>query len=171
MAIHAIVRTDNMTGTKNAAFLKSGCFYNGSEPAVVDNAQFVVLGEKLGREVYKCTAPTADSVPQDIYLTAGVELFYDESTHHYLYEWENPAGKPVLLYKPVVGADNFSATAEAFSGTPEVGKYVGYAEGSTKMVVQDAKDAKTIGKIAEVETVGYGSGRYTYFNIDVVAAG
>lgn len=171
MAIHAIVRTDNMAGTKNAAFLKSGCFYNGREPAVVDNAQFVVLGEKLGREAYKCTAPAADSVPEDIYLTAGVELFYDESRTHYLHEWENEAGKPMRLYKPVVGADNFSATAEAFEGTPEVGKYVGYAAGSTKPLVQDAKDDKTVGKIVEKETVGYGQGRYTYFNVDVIAAG
>ena len=51
--------------------------------------RLVVLGEKLGREVYKATAPTATSTVADLYLTAGVELFYDQTVAHYLPEWVN----------------------------------------------------------------------------------
>ena len=169
MAIHAVVRLDDMTGTKVGTHLKSVKFYNGASAAAIDNAQLVVLGEKLGREVYKATAPSATSVPEDLYLIASEELFYDQTVTHYLTEWENAADKPARAYKLVPGADDFSATAEAFSGTPADGKFVGFAADSTKLLVQGTKDAKTIGVIKSHETVGYGSGAYTYYMIDVVA--
>lgn len=168
MANHAIVRLDVMTGTRVEADLKSAKFYDGEEPAVIDNAQLVVLGEKIDRECYKCTAPTEDSVRADIYLVATPELFYDECKKHYLTEWENEADKPVRLYSLHPVADTFSATEEAFDGVPAVDKFVGFAADSTKIAVQDDKDDKTIGKIVYKETVGYGKGAYTFFMIDVL---
>lgn len=168
--IHAVVRLDDMSGTTVDAALKSVKFYDGDAPAAIDNAQFVVLGDKIDREVYKATAPTADSTRSEIYLVAGVELFYDETTTHYLTEWENEADKAVRVYELAPNVNHFSATAEAFDGEPEVGKFVGFAAGSTKIVVQTAKDAKTVGKITFKETTGWGDGAYTYYMIDTVAA-
>ncbi|MEE1343625.1 MAG: hypothetical protein U0K49_02230, partial [Segatella copri] len=59
----------------------------------------------------------------------------------------------------------FSVTAEAFDGTPEVGKTVGFTAGSTKIKVEDTKGDATFGTILEKETVGFGEGKYTYFYI------
>ena len=97
---HAVVRIDKLGGTLDGAQLESAIFYKESDAAEIDNAQLVVLGEKLGREVYKATAPTATSTVADLYLTAGVELFYDQTVAHYLPEWVNEAGKPVRVYAP-----------------------------------------------------------------------
>lgn len=168
---HAVVRLDTMAGTKQPVYLKSGKYYSSEQPAAIDNAQLVVLGEKIDRETYKVTAPTSDSVVTDLYLVATPELFYDETRTHYLTEWQNEADTVVRLYKMVPEADCFSATKEAFDKTPAKGKFVGFADDSTKLAVQDAKDAKTFGKIVAVETDGYGKGKYEYFVIDVITAG
>ena len=168
---HAVVRLDNMTGTKQPANLKSGKFYSSESPAVIDNAQVVVLGDKIDRELYKVTAPSATSVVTDLYLVATPELFYDETRTHYLTEWVNEADSNVRLYKMVPECDCFSATKEAFEGVPQKGKFVGFKQDSTKLIIQDAKDDKTFGKIVAVETDGFGDGKYEYFVIDVVTAG
>ena len=150
---HAVVRIDKLGGTLDGAQLESAIFYKESDAAEIDNAQLVVLGEKLGREVYKATAPTATSTVADLYLTAGVELFYDQTVAHYLPEWVNEAGKPVRVYALNVSKGGFSATAEAF------------AADDTKIQIQEAADDKTFGCIDFVETVGFGDGRYTYYMI------
>ena len=159
------MRIDKLGGTLDGAQLESAIFYKESDAAEIDNAQLVVLGEKLGREVYKATAPTATSTIADLYLTAGVELFYDQTVAHYLPEWVNEAGKPVRVYALNVSKGGFSATAEAFNGTPAKGKYVGFAADDTKIQIQEAADDKTFGCIDFVETVGFGDGRYTYYMI------
>lgn len=166
---HAVVRIDEMAGTKNPTFLKSVMYYSSSEPAEIDNAQVVALGDKLDREVYKATAPAAGTARDALYLIAGVELFYDQTITHYLTEWVNEAGKPVRAYQLVTGG-TFSATAEAFNKTPSVNKYVGYTADATKLAVQDAADATTFGKIVHTETVGYGDGQYTYYMVDLIPA-
>lgn len=162
---HAVVRIDKLGGTLDGAQLESVMFYDNESPAAIDNAQLVVLGEKLGREVYKATAPTADSKVSDLYLVAGVELFYDQTQAHYLNEWENEAGKPVRVFSMNVSKGGFSATAEAFDGTPEKGKCVGFEADSTKLKIQESADDKTFGVIDYVESVGFGDGRYTYYMI------
>ena len=167
---HAVVRIDEMAGTKNSTFLKSVVFYGSSSaPAEIDNAQVVALGDKLDREVYKATAPATGTARDALYLTAGVELFYDQTITHYLTEWVNEAGKPVRVYQLVTGG-TFSATAEAFNGTPEKGKYVGYTADSTKLTIQESAEATTFGKIVHSETVGYGDGQYTYYMVDLIPA-
>ena len=163
---HAVVRLDIMSGTTDGSLLKSVKFYNSDVAADIDNAQLVVLGEREGREVYKATAPTATSKPRDLVLIASEELFYDETRTHYLTEFVNEAGKPCRGYV-LHNGDDFSATAEAFEGTPEKGKFVGFAAGSTKIAVQESADDKTFGKIESVEKTGYGNGAYEYFEIRV----
>lgn len=163
---HAVVRTDALSGTSDSTKLASVIFYDGDNAAAIDNAQLVVLGDMLSRNVYKATAPVAASARKDIYLTAGEELFYDQTIAHYLTEWENSAEKSFrCYYLPTYGG--FSATAEAFDGTPEVGKYAGFAAGSTKIVVKDAADGNTIGKITDSDVTGYGEGRYEYFYVSL----
>lgn len=168
---HAVVRIDNMAGTKQPVYLKSGKFYKSEDAAAIDNAQVVVLGDKIDREVYKVTAPASTSVVTDLYLVATPELFYDETRTHYLTEWENAADSVIRLYKMVPEADTFSATKEAFDGEPSKGKFVGFAQDSTKLKVQESKDDKTFGKIVAVETTGFGNGKYEYYVVDVVTAG
>lgn len=90
---HAVVRLDNMSGTKDGSLLKSVKVYKNDNPVAIDNAQLVVLGEREGREVYKAIAPTAESKPKDLVLIASEELFYDETRTHYLTEWVNEAGE------------------------------------------------------------------------------
>lgn len=172
MAKHAVIRLDAMTGTHVAEALKSVRFYDSNdEPAVIDNAQLVVLGDKYDREVYKATAPTAASTRADLFLTAGVELFYDETHTHYLTEWENGTDRPFRVYKvSQLEGQTFAATAEAFEGEPAKDKYVGFAAGSTKPLIQDAADATTFGKIVYVESTGYGEGAYTFYMIDIIPA-
>lgn len=167
--IHAVVRIDEMAGTTNPTFLKSVMFYDDDDQADVDNAQVVVVGDKIDREVYKATAPAAGAKREELYITAGVELFYDQTVTHYLKEWTNAAGKAFRVYQ-LVGNGTFSATAEAFDGTPEVGKYVGYTADSTKLTIQEAATATTFGKIVYKETSGYGDGQCEYFMVDLVPA-
>ena len=157
---HAVVRTDNLGGTKNGEQLASVIFYNDSNPAEIDNGNIVVLAEKLGREAYKATAPAAGAVAEDLYVIAEEELFYDQTTA----EWVNEAGKIIRAYS-LDSKGGFSVTAEAFDGTPEIGKTVGYTAGSTKIKVEDTKGDATFGTILEKETVGFGEGKYTYFYI------
>ena len=161
---HAVVRTDNLGGTKNGEQLASVVFYSDDATAAIDNGNIVVLGEKLGREAYKATAPAAGAVAEDLYVIAEEELFYDQTVAHYLTEWVNEAGKTIRAYS-LDSKGGFSVTAEAFDGTPEIGKTVGYTAGSTKIKVEDTKGDATFGTILEKETVGFGDGKYTYFYI------
>ena len=168
---HAVVRLDLMSGTTDGSLLKSVKVYKNDSPVAIDNAQLVVLGEREGREVYKATAPTAESKPKDLVLIASEELFYDETRTHYLTEWENEAGKPVRAYLLVAGADSFRVTAEAFDGTPEKGKFVAFADGSTKLKIEaDASADNVFGAIKrDPVKVGFGDGQYTYYIVDVIA--
>lgn len=163
---HAVVRLDNMSGTKDGSLLKSVKVYKSDAAVAIDNAQLVVLGDREGREVYKATAPVAASKVSDLVLIASEELFYDETSTHYLTEWKNEAGSICRGYK-LHNGDIFSATAEAFNKAPTVGKFVGFAADDTKIQVQAAADDKTFGKIASSEKVGFGNGAYEYFEIDV----
>ena len=162
---HAVVRTDNLGGTKNGEQLASVVFYkDGSTTSEIDNGNIVVLGEKLGREAYKATAPATGAVKEDLYVIAEEELFYDQSVAHYLTEWVNEAGKIIRAYS-LDSKGGFSVTAEAFDGTPAKGKSVGYTDGSTKIKVQESADATTFGTITDTDTTGFGEGKYTYFYI------
>lgn len=161
---HAVIRTDKMTGTDVDTQLYNVKFYSEDEAAVIDNGNIVMIGDldPENRDVHTVTAPTGEVDMGDLAVTAGVCLFYDESTRHYEDEWENEAERAFRAY----GLHNgcmFSVTAEAFEGTPEVGKYVGYTAGSTKIALADAASATTFGKIIDSDIAG----RYEYFCIRV----
>lgn len=175
MAKYAIVRTDGMSGTKDPTLTVSLKYYTTVDqvetPTEIQNASIVVLGDKLtldatttpvtvSREVYKATTPTSSSKIEDIVLVANPELFYDESRHHDLSEYINEAGEVIrgyVLHK----RDNFSATAEAFQGTPAIGSYV-IVGNTTKLVISATATGNTvIGKIDQIETIG----KDTYYHV------
>lgn len=168
---HAVVGTDMLVGSSNAAYLKSVVFYKDGSPAAIDNGNIVVIGDAIGPETYKAEAPAADSKRSLLALVAGVELFYDETRTHYLTEWENEAGKPVRVYLLVAGADSFRVTAEDFDGTPEKGKFVAFAAGSTKLKIEDSESADNVFGVIKHDPVkvGFGDGQYTYYIVDVIA--
>ena len=60
---HAVVGTDMLVGSSNAAYLKSVVFYKDGSPAAIDNGNIVVIGDAIGPETYKAEAPAADSAP------------------------------------------------------------------------------------------------------------
>ena len=57
---HAVVGTDMLVGSSNAAYLKSVVFYKDGSPAAIDNGNIVVIGDAIGPETYKAEAPAAD---------------------------------------------------------------------------------------------------------------
>lgn len=118
---HAVVRTDNLGGTKNGEQLASVVFYSDDATAAIDNGNIVVLGEKLGREAYKATAPAAGAVKEDLYVIAEEELFYDQTVAHYLTEWVNEAGKTIRAYS-LDSKGGFSVTAEASRALPRLAR-------------------------------------------------
>ena len=50
---HAVVGTDMLVGSSNAAYLKSVVFYKDGSPAAIDNGNIVVIGDAIGPETYK----------------------------------------------------------------------------------------------------------------------
>lgn len=162
---HAIVRTDNMSATRDGSLLVSGRYYgSGSELTEIDNGNLVVIGDydTDEREVRKCTTPATDSDISTLGIVVTPELIYDESRHHGLEEYYNEKGEEILVMR-LHANDFFSVTAEAIDGSPEKGKFLVSAD-STKLKVSDSgEDGTLIGKIAEVETVGAD----TYYGVQV----
>ena len=160
---HAIVRTDNMSATRDGSLIVSGRFYNADETAPIDNGNVVVIGDydKGEREVRKVTVPTGTEKISEIGLVTTPELIYDESTHHGFEDFVNEAGKEVIVLR-FHANDIFSVTAEAFDGEPAKDKYA-VVGNTTKIKVADSATGTVIGKIVEVEKVGPD----TYFAIQV----
>lgn len=159
---HAVVRTDNMTGTDVRSQLVS-VMYMGSDGATetdIDNGCVLKLGALMDgeREIYIGGNVAADTDIHDVVLVASVEVMYDELKKN-LDEFYNEAGAICRGYHLVHG-DTFSVTAEALDGTPAVGSDVTLAAG-TKLAVGGTGTA--VGKIIAEDIVG----RYTYYAIKV----
>lgn len=149
---HAIVRTDNLSGTIDGSKLISAKFYSGSDPAAIDNGNVVSISDELiNRETYKVTAPTAADTRVTIGLVASVEIMYDEQRHHNLEDFTNEADSLIRVYALETG-DEFSVTKEALDGTVAKDKYVKLTAGSTKLTATDTATG-AIGKIVAVEIV------------------
>lgn len=160
---HAIVRTDNMSATRDGSLIVSGKFYDNDAPASIDNGNVVVIGDydKGKREVRKVTAPTGTEKISEMGLIVTPELIYDESTRHGFEDFVNEADKEVTVFR-FHSNDIFSVTAEAFDGVPEKDKYA-VVGSTTKIKVSDTSTGTVIGKIVEVEKVGSD----TYFVVQV----
>lgn len=151
---HAIVRTDNMSGTRDYSLMVSARYYDNDVASEIDNGNIVVLGDfdKNEREVRKVSTPKGTEKLTELALVASPELFYDETTHHGFEEFVNEAGKEITLYV-FHRNDCFSVTAEAFTEVPAKGEYAVLTAG-TKMGKSASKTGTVIGKIADIEKVG-----------------
>lgn len=166
MAKHAVVRTDNLTGTDVRSQLVSIRYMgaDGKTATEIDNGHVVKVGalEDGQREVYIGTDVAADTDLTDVVLIASVETMYDEHKKN-LDEFVNEAGAICRGYRLNGHGDTFAVTAEALDGTPAVDSKVTLAAG-TKLVVAAAGEGSTaVGTIIAEEVAG----RYTYYVIRI----
>lgn len=159
---HAVVRTDNMTGTDVRSQLVS-VMYMGTDGATetdIDNGNVLKIGALMDgeSEIYVGADVAADTALNDVVLVASVETMYDEHKKS-LDEFYNEAGTICRGYH-IVHGDTFSVTADALAGTPAVGSAVTLAAG-TKLAVGGSGTA--VGRIIAEDVVG----RYTYYAIKV----
>ena len=164
---YAVIRTDNMVGTNvipNTVSIKYGGS-DGETPTAIENANIVML-KKLDeheRDIWVAVTPDSTTDKTNMAIVAGVENLYDERVRN-LDEYINEAGMAVRAYKPNYGIDVYSATKEAFAGSPEVDKFVDVEDSSTKAKIADEKGDRTFGKIIAKEV----SGRYTYYVVQTI---
>lgn len=161
---YAVVNLDRMSGTEDSSQLLSVKFYDSlNKEAEIENGSIVKIGALLDgeREVRKATEPAGTETLKEVALVANPEVIYDESTHHPLEDYINVAGQVIRAYR-FHQNDGFSATAEAFDGTPAKGKYV-VLQADTKMKISDTATGTVIGSIDEVWTLG----ATTYYYVQV----
>jgi hypothetical protein len=171
MAIHGVVRTDNMAGTDVREALVSIKYMgaDGQTPTEIDNGCVLKVGALEGdstkgyeREVRIGAVPAANDELKDIVLVASPEVIYDERVHG-LQNYFNEAGKICRGYHLHQG-DIFSVTKEALDGkaTPAVNDIVELKAGVKLNVAASATAGSTqVGKIIAIDVVG----QHTYYVI------
>lgn len=171
MAIHGVVRTDNMHGTDVRAELVSIQYLgaDGATPTDIDNGNVLKVGALRGdatkgfdREVYVGVEPAANDALKDVVLIASPEVMYDERIRG-LKNFFNEAGKICRGYHLHQG-DIFSVTKEALDGkaTPAVNDIVELKAGVKLNVAASATAGSTqVGKIIAIDVVG----QHTYYVI------
>lgn len=154
MGNHAIVRLDRLSGTVDGSKLASVRIFNGADPIEVDNGNFVhITTDLIDREVFKATKMASGDDKVTLGLVASVEI--DPTSrlkYNDLDDFTNRAGTVARVYRLETN-DIFSATAEAFDGTPADGKYISVVADETKMEVGTTATGAFAECIA-VETVG-----------------
>ena len=175
MAIHGVVRTDNMAGTDVREALVS-IKYMGSDGQTatdIDNGCVLKVGalEEGEREVRIGTTPAADDALADIVLVASPEVLYDETVRG-LENYYNEAGKICRGYRlhqggifSVTKAALTFATSESDDG--KVGSVVELAAAVKLNVVKAATGATSgstvVGSIIAIDVVG----PHTYYVIEI----
>lgn len=166
MAKYGVVRTDRLLGITNHAGIVSVKYYVDTTATEIENGNVVKVGDLMEgeREVYKATAPEADTPITEIALIADPEVMYDERKKA-LYEFINEAGDIVRGYRLHTG-DIFSVTKEALSAAADIA--IGDAvelQADTKLkVAASATEGSTeVGKVIDINIVG----PYTYYAIQV----
>lgn len=153
---HAVVRTDNLTGTDVRSQLASLRYMGaaGDTATAIDNGHVVKLDklEDGEREIFVAKDLEGSEALGDVILVASEETMYDNLKKN-LDEFENEAGDIARGYHLNSG-DMFSVTDEALSGSPSVGATVGVTAG-TQLAVGSGT---AIGKIIAIEATS----RYTY---------
>ena len=156
---HGVIRTDLMSGTKDASRLRSVKYMGaGDTETEIDNGCVVALSGLMDgeREVYKAVTPAANTAADKIVVIANPEVMYDERLKQ-LEDYYNEAGKTIRGYIPQKNTDIASFTPECleFTGTPKKGWTVELMAGTKLKVVQTATASSTkMGEIIDVETVG-----------------
>ena len=173
MAIHGVVRTDNMHGTDVRGELVSVQYLgaDGATPTDIDNGNVLKIGALRGdadngydREVYIGAAVAANDELKDIVLIASPEVMYDERIRG-LKNFYNEAGRICRGYHLHQG-DIFSVTKAALDGVaaPAIGNAVELKAGTKLNVAASATAGSTkVGKIIAIDVVG----QHTYYVVKV----
>lgn len=160
---YTVIRTDELSGTKQPADLLSVRVYDGDEYIAVENGTIVEIEglEEGEREVYKAKLASAESNIDNCAIVAGVEVSYDERKRN-LEDYINEAGKATRAYIPR-NRNMYSVTKEGFVGgtTPE-------KEGEVGIGADGKLDAAGtgFGKCIAIENAG----RHTFYVIKIVKA-
>jgi hypothetical protein len=158
---YTVIRTDNLSGTKQPADLVSLHFYDAKgQAAEVENGVIVKLGdyEDDSREVMKATAAKSDDDLSDCAIVASSEVMYDERKRN-LDEFINEAGVEARGY--ILRSRNlFAVTKDGFvnATVPKKGGAVGIGEGGKI----DASGTG-LGTCVDIDVAG----RYTYYTIRI----
>jgi len=153
---YAIVRTDKMHGTDNAADLVSVRYSPSATDTAIQNGNVVLLGalDTSNREVYVGATPAANSALGSVVLIATPEVMADP-TKRSLSEFINAAGTVSRGYHFRSGSV-FSATAEAFtaiSGTaPAIDQIVELqADTKFKLVATLTSGSTKVGTVIDID--------------------
>lgn len=119
MAKHTIARTDKMHGTYNVGDLVNIKIFED-----LDNGSVVKIGGLADgeREAYEGETPSASDALTGLAIIIAPEVMYDDRLKD-LADFYNASESIVRGYRFHNG-DEFSLTAEGFSGTPKVGNVV-----------------------------------------------
>lgn len=165
MANYNVVRTDNMSATRDGSLLRSAKYFVGDAETAIENGMVVKIGELVAgeREIRKATAPAKDTPITEVALVASPEYLVDERLRN-LSDFRNEIGDEIRCYKFHSG-DTFGVTSGCFNGTPVVGNTVELMDGTTFKAVATATSGSTVvGKVIAIET----EGSYTYYVVEVV---
>lgn len=169
MAIHAVVRTDLMSGTDVRADLVSVKYMgaNGRTPTDIDNGSVLKVGSLMEgeREIFVGSDVAADTDLNEVVLVASPEVMYDERLRN-LSDFYNVAGKAARGYRlrsgNVFGVTDVALDMGSFNASNAKGKIVELQAGNKMKVVASLTGGSTqVGTIMDVETAGL----YTYFVI------
>ncbi|MEF9983699.1 MAG: hypothetical protein RR710_04060 [Oscillospiraceae bacterium] len=159
-----MVRTDNMSGTKDGSLLKSVRYFVGDKVAEIDNGMVVKFGALLPneREIRKATVPTASTPLNEVVLVASPEYMVDERKRN-LTDFTNEAGDAALGYMFHTGS-TFGCTVGCFDVAPKVGDTIELMAGTTfKAVATATASSTTVGKCIAIE----GDSGITYYVVEV----
>ena len=105
--------------------------------ADLDNGSVVHVGTLVAGEydLRNVVVPTTASITtEEIVVVASDEVIKDTYQSYTLSDFTNKTGKALKAYHVAPG-DIFKVSADAITGTPEVGKYLIPANGATKLAV------------------------------------
>lgn len=148
---YGVVRTDNMLGTIDGAYLVSLYCENA-----IENGNVVVVGAlKTGeREVHAFTTPAANSAFDAIALVASEEVVKTNNAAT-LGQFRNEVGTIARGYR-LHKHDVFSVSADAIEGTSIAVGFIVELQAKTKLKAVENATASTttIGKVIAIETDG-----------------
>lgn len=170
MGTYAVARTDKLLGTDARTYSVSVKYMGaGSTATAIENGNVVKMdgllpltGSGYERQVYKAVTPAVNDALEDIALVISPEVLADERLKD-LSDFRNEAGEVARGYKLHSG-DIFSVTAEALTGTAEVGSVIELQAGTKlKAVASGTSGSTAIGTCIAVEKAGF----YTFYVIQV----
>lgn len=157
---YGVVRTDNMLGTIDGAYLVSLYCENA-----IENGNVVAVGAlKSGeREVRAFTTPTASTALENLALVASEEVIKTEK-YTPLVDFINEAGTVARGYR-FHKHDIFSVSADALEGSNIAVGFVVEAQAKTKLkaVETATSGSTTVGKVIAIEP----DGAVTWYVVEV----